>query len=70
MPSTLGAQVRHKLGRFLRSCALFLHLYTEVPLPSEAAGPMTHEELCGYLGLPRTIRDFLMVLGVQDIIDR
>ena len=71
VPSNLGAQVRHKLGRFLRSASLFLNLYTDVPLPkAKEERQLEHEQLCAYLGLPATIRDFLMVLGVQDVIDR
>ncbi len=63
-----GAQVRHKIERFLRCAALFYHFYTDVLLPPELAStsiPPTHEALCRYLGLPETLRDFLLVLGVQ-----
>ena len=86
-PGDLGAQVRRKLGRFLRCAALFYHFYTDVPLPpsmapagtgagagagaAEAEAPLpSHEQLCRYLGLPESLRDFLLVLGVQDILDR
>ena len=75
-PHNLAAQVRYKLARFLRCAALFYHFYTDVPLPpewaeeGEEARAPKYEELCHYLGLPTNLRDFLMVLGVQDIIDR
>ena len=74
VPPNLGAQFRRKLSRFLRCAALFHHFYTDVPLPPAlspgAEEVPSHEQLCRYLGLPETVREFLLVLGVQDIMDR
>ncbi len=73
-PADLGAQCRYKVSRFLRCAALFYHFCTDVPLPpalaAGAATPPRHEDLCRYLGLPETLRDLLMLLGVQDVVDR
>lgn len=43
-----------------------MHFYTDVPLPQGD----TFEDYCVYLGLPPSLRDIVMVLGAQDVIDK
>ena len=66
VPENLAAKLKNKLTHFLRCVALFFHFYTDVNLPEDSS----FEGLTSYLGLPGSLRDALMILGAQDIVDR
>lgn len=66
-PPKLASQIKAKSMRFLRCAAVFFHYYTDVPLPSQSP---SFDNLCLYLGLKTGLRDSLMILGMQDIVER
>jgi len=64
-PEDLAAQVRRKMTNFLRCACVLFHFITDIPLSPKS----TFEDMMGYLGLPVTLRDAVMTLGAQDILD-
>jgi len=68
--------VKAKLLRFLRCSALFVHLYTDVPLPKAAAAiggetnpDKVYASLCTYLGLPTSLWKLTCDPGFSEVVD-
>ena len=65
-------------ARFLRCASLYVHFYTDVPLPQrlptdQADKPSTpdtvYETLCTYLALPTNLADLVASEGFSETVD-
>jgi len=72
---TLAQTVKSRLLRFLRCAALYVHFYTDVPLPErageegEATPDKVYQALCTYLGLPVTLAELVESDGFSETVD-